>query len=296
LAQQQERADQEQLIADRQRIFNDPNASAEAKSAAGADITDARGRLSSLPEQQANERRSVEQRNGGPLDGYLRGIPKTADEINEALQGVTVDGLQSLEDGLLGIVTGTENVGNAFKKMANGIIRDLIRIAIQQAILSAIGSAFGGGAGGGIGGAAVSLFSALIGGNKAAKLPRLANGGSIAAGGLGGVDKNVLSVNGVPRAMISSSERLSVVNPSLGAMDNIGAMQNVRAQPVRATTTVHQHFTLDLRGGMTTPQLLAGVQSYVDQRGQQVFKAATDTARRQAPGALATFQRRGTIS
>jgi len=102
----------------------------------------ARRRKAALGDIQSADRKGVEQQNAGPLDQYRERLRRATGDMNEALDGVKANGLASLEDGLVGIVTGTESVGSAFKKMAASIIADLARIAIQKAILSAIGSSF----------------------------------------------------------------------------------------------------------------------------------------------------------
>lgn len=101
-----------------------------------------------LPRQQS-EREAFGKENQGQLADYRDELRRSAEDMNDALQGVAVDGLKNLEDGLVGIVTGTESVGSAFKKMAASIIADLARIAIQKAILKAIGGSFLGFADGG---------------------------------------------------------------------------------------------------------------------------------------------------
>ncbi len=97
----------------------------------------------------ADRREQTERSNAGPLDRYRADLKSNTDDMNTALQGVAVNGLQTLESGLLGIIDGTESVQSAFKRMASSIVADLARIAIQKAIVSAIGSSFLGFAKGG---------------------------------------------------------------------------------------------------------------------------------------------------
>jgi hypothetical protein len=97
----------------------------------------------------ADRREQTERSNAGPLDQYRADLKKNTDDMNTALQGVAVNGLQSVESGLLGILDGTESVKSAFKRMATSIIADLARIAIEKAIVSAIGGSFFGFAKGG---------------------------------------------------------------------------------------------------------------------------------------------------
>jgi lambda family phage tail tape measure protein len=63
--------------------------------------------------------------------------------MKEKLEDVKLAGLKGLEDGLIGVLNGTQSVADAFKSMASSIIADLMRIAIQQAIIKPLMSAVG---------------------------------------------------------------------------------------------------------------------------------------------------------
>ena len=106
--------------------------------------------LQRLPERQAAEQKSLAKDQAGPIAAYRDQLISATGDMNAALQGVAVNGLQNLEEGLLGVINGTESVGSAFKKMASSIIADLARIAIEKAIVSAIGSSFLGFSQGGV--------------------------------------------------------------------------------------------------------------------------------------------------
>lgn len=132
----------------------------------------AEARLAALPALQALATQGVNRQNQSPLESYLDQIPSTAGEINDALEQVQVEGLKSLQDGLMSVIDGTKSVGEAFGDMAKGIINDLIKIGIQQAIVKPLGNLlFGGGSGGGLGG----LLGGLIKGARA-------NGGATSPG------------------------------------------------------------------------------------------------------------------
>lgn len=77
--------------------------------------------------------------NAGPMGTYRNQLQKNVGDMNTALQNVQVDGLKGLEDGLTGIISGTESVSSAFRKMAASILADLARIAVEKTILSVIG-------------------------------------------------------------------------------------------------------------------------------------------------------------
>lgn len=81
----------------------------------------------------------------------LARFAREAGDVSKQIEDSTVNALHSMEDAFVGIITGTESVSDAFKKMANAIISDLIRISIRQSITGPIASALGGLGGGGAG-------------------------------------------------------------------------------------------------------------------------------------------------
>ena len=73
----------------------------------------------------------------------LKDYASSADDVKANLEGAALKGVKSLEDGLLGIMTGSMKAKDAFKAMAQSIIADLARIFIQKNITGAIAGAFG---------------------------------------------------------------------------------------------------------------------------------------------------------
>lgn len=142
--------------------------------------------LDNLPNLQRQEQGRIMRDTRGPLESYLSGLPRTAAQAREALQGVAVDGLRAIENGFVDLVTGTENWGKVFKRVANQIIADLVRIQIQQLLVRALGGIFGGVLGGGglgnLGGLANAITSGATSGASFGGAASIF-GGARAAGG-----------------------------------------------------------------------------------------------------------------
>lgn len=189
--------------------------------------------LARLNAEEANRRGYIERQTMGPMASYLDGLRKSAGELNEDYQRVAVDGLRSLNDGLVEAIMNSKSLGETFKNIANQIIADLLRIAIQKSITAPLanmlfsgGGLLGGligGKSGGLGPAVPTSWGSLdFGGGTAnlsgltgalSNLRRFAKGGEFKVGGLSGIDRNILSINGIPRAMVSGDETVRV-NPA----------------------------------------------------------------------------------
>lgn len=284
LAQQQERTDQEQLIADRRRVLADKNASPDARASATADIGDAERRLRTLSQTQANERASVDQRYASRGQQFASGL--NADRLKDDIDGIQIDGLNSLNDGLADAITGAKSLGDVFHDVAGGIIKDLIRIAIQQAVIKPIANALFGGGSGGDGGLASSIGSLFSGGGSTSSLPRLAGGGQIRAGGLGGVDRNVLSVNGIPRAMIGAHENLGVVNPNLSGINT-----NVRAASPVQQVTNHYAINVDAKNSVNPTGFARELSTVILAEAARMDGKTYTNAVRDTPGHMASYDR-----
>lgn len=181
-----------------QRIIDDPDATAKQQQ-------DALARIAGLSGRKANDRASIIEDTMGPLEAYLKSIPQTAEEVNEALESIAANGLQSLSDGIVDAIMGAKSLGEVFKNVAKQIIADLIRIAVQRAIIEPLANAlFSSSGGGSIG----SAFSSIFGGGKST--PGFAKGGSMQIGGMAGIDRNLLSLNGQPLARVSRGERIKI--------------------------------------------------------------------------------------
>ncbi|WP_034157928.1 hypothetical protein [Sphingomonas sp. ERG5] len=149
----------------------------------------AKDRLAKLPELKALDQQRLNRDTESPLERYRREVQGVGNNINDELEGVAVNGLEKLSDGLGDVIMNAKSLGDVFKDVAKQIIAQLVQIAVQQVLikplLEALGGSGGGGGlsiGGGSGGGGLGgLFSSL--GNLFAGM--FADGGLIPNGSFG---------------------------------------------------------------------------------------------------------------
>jgi hypothetical protein len=245
----------------------------ELGQATDAELDAARNRLAKLVDLQAGQARQVRRDTMGPMESYLDSLPRTADELKERFASIKVDALNN------GLDLASRNVlklkgfaGDLF----NQLIADVIRLNLQSAIAGGggilgslgklLGLAGGMGSGGGMNmsgwDGAISGFAPGDGANGASaalaqilqsgpiRIPGMAGGGSLRVGGVPGVDRNILSVNGIPRARVSANEnikvgyggnaaaaRIEIVEHPGFAARVVGISGNVAVETTRASNT-----------------------------------------------------------
>ncbi|MFB0875340.1 MULTISPECIES: hypothetical protein [unclassified Sphingobium] len=179
----------------------------------------------------------------------LPGVPMPIDRL-ERIQGLAASLGETF--GRMGTKT-----GDAFATIADAIGRDIIPALQQtqqqamntgnaimqmgQGITSIFQSIFGRKTGGIIGGIVnlgLTAFKAF-GGFSGSGTPGFANGGSIRVGGNPGIDRNLLSINGLPAARVSAGE-IVTVNPANDMGARGGNTVIINAQDAVLTSTVRQ--------------------------------------------------------
>lgn len=204
----------------------------------------------------------IAQRNKGPLGDYLDSLPRTANQLDEALQQASVNGLQALNDGL------TDAVSKFLKLngVAGEFLESIIRIGIERALIAPIAdSLFGaaGGAsssgGGGLGGI-IKGIGGLFGGARA-------SGGPVSPG------KAYLVGENGPEIATFGGQGTIIPNHAINA-----AAANRPVQARGGNTVVQQTFTLDARGGVVTSQLLDQVNTIATQRAAEAGRASYGAA------------------
>lgn len=153
---------------------------------------DLQRQLDGVGGEYSRRRAILDQEQGDPLQRYGRDLQRSVGDMDEAMQNVKADGLRELEDGLVGVINGTESVAGAFKSMAASIIADLARIAVRKLILNTLGSSFFG----------------LADGGAIADVPAYADGGLITGPGTGRSDSILALVGGRKPIRVSNGEAI----------------------------------------------------------------------------------------
>lgn len=232
-----------------------------------------------LGSQRALDVANIERQNMGPLASYFDSIPKTAGEVNEAFERIAANGLANMNDQLANAAANTLKLKGIAGQLFNQLIADVIRLNLQRATgggggllggLLKIGTSIFGGGIGGVSASSLSAIDAQASAIQTRNLTGLATGGTI--GGFPGVDKNILSINGVPTARVSANER-------------------IRVEPNSANDNASRPLHFDLRGAVMTEELLAQMNDLANgaaQRGAMGGHAMTmDRLRRSGSRRLA---------
>jgi hypothetical protein len=173
--------------------------------------------------------------NMSPGQAYRYQLQQTAAHIDDAMEQITVDGLQKMNDEITGAIMGTESLGEAFDNVADQIIQALIKIGIQQAIIKPIADLlFGPGAGGGAaaGNGLVSAAGTTGGGWLSQLISSLfthrAGGGPLKAGQAAIVGENGedLFVPQQPGTIIPNADTVRMMQGGGGSSLHVGLTVN----------------------------------------------------------------------
>jgi hypothetical protein len=132
---------------------------AASETATAAERARAEAALAAMAASAGGRREAAERASETEVERYLRHLNRTPEQINEAIDGIAIDGLEELNDGLVDAIMNAESLGDVFTNVADQIVRDLLRIAIQRAVIEPLANSLfgGGGSGGGTGGLSASL-------------------------------------------------------------------------------------------------------------------------------------------
>jgi len=183
--------------------------------------------LANLDANAAGRRAAVSRANETEVERYTRNLNATPEMINEAIDGIGIDGLEALNDGLTRAIMGAESLGDMFSRVADQIVADLLRIAIQQTIIRPLATLLFGGTGGGGGGGGLlsALFAGLFGGG-------FANGGTIERGKFGIVGERgpeLAFASGSGLGIMSNGESRRLIGTQQGGGTSVSIPINIDA-------------------------------------------------------------------
>jgi murein DD-endopeptidase MepM/ murein hydrolase activator NlpD len=214
---------------------------AKAKAQAAGNAEEAnriQGQIDQLPAQRGREEDMTRRGTMSPLERWADGIPQSADEITAAFQEIEVHGINGAIDSLVALTGGFEDFRTAALNAIRQVLAELLRMQLMRLALNIIGGGIGGGGG------AASAGKAADGIGAAGKIPGFASGGVFDVGGRGGIDSNLLSINGVPRAWVSASERIAVMPQA----PRVAVPRPANSNVARAGGDVHVNATMNFNG------------------------------------------------
>lgn len=241
-------------------------------------------RMGDIESQAGRQRQIIQRQNAGPVEQYGDRLRSAVGDMNQALEGVKANGLQSLEDGLVGIISGTESVSQAFKRMAASILADLARIAIQKAILSVIGFSTGdvpghatghvpGFAGGIISGPGTGTSDSILAWHQGMGMIRVSNGESIiTAEGTRKHRRLLKAINDNTLPSFAEGMVSGVSQIRYPAAPTLASLGGSHGRPV---------MLFDMRGAITTPELLAQVNHQMQQIGMAAMLGGSQLAQQE---------------
>tara|TARA_S200002703_G_scaffold8596_1_gene8661 strand:+ start:2860 stop:4932 length:2073 start_codon:yes stop_codon:yes gene_type:complete len=77
------------------------------------------------------------------IDPAIEDVEKSVDKMAMTMEDAKLRGINSLEDGLVDLITGAKSAKDAFRDMAKSVLNDLARIAIQQSITIPLAQSMG---------------------------------------------------------------------------------------------------------------------------------------------------------
>lgn len=224
--------------------------------------------IDELPAQRARDEDQARRGTMSPLERWADGVPQTAAEMNEALEELTVQGIEGAIDALMALSEGWESARDVALNAIKAILAELIRLQLMKLALNLFGGAggLGGGAGAITGGgtgalsfAGTALSVVPSGSGWLGVLPGAASGMVGTIGGRGGVDQNVLSINGRAALRVSRGETLAVIPQAPNVAIPRPANQNApRGAGGDTTLNAAFHFHGPVRDGQRTGLQAAG--------------------------------------
>lgn len=143
--------------------------------------------------------------------------------FNQTLEELGDRALQSVEDGLVGLISGTQSAKDAFSSMARSIVNDMIRMQVRSAYMPAISNLFSAGIGQI---SAANTYGTNIGSEQTRMLAAQDAGFRAYGGPVSGGSPYIVGEKG-PELFVPSSPGRVVPNNKMGGGDNINITLNV---------------------------------------------------------------------
>lgn len=195
-------------------------------------------------------------RTRGPLEEFLA----KSKEVNDSLQTMAVDGLQSLNAGIVDAIMNAKDLGDVARNVFRQIVADLLNMAVSKA--------------------SAAVVSQVI---KVLPIPGFAEGTSSAPGGLAWVGERGKELVNLPKG--------SKVMPHAAS---IRAMAGAQAVPRGGGVTIIQPFHLHAEGAVMTGQLMADLDRRSRAHAARGAAAAVSASRRGFASTMTQQQLLGT--
>ncbi len=229
----------------------------DLEGANSADGLRAQAALDGLEASSASRRRIAERSNQSPLEAYRDRLDRDEGEMSDLVESYVVDELDHVRDGIRGAIEDRLGIKDP---LIGGLLNLLIEDLLIKPALDALRDAKSGG-GGGLG-SLVKGIGSLFGGGRAI-------GGPVKAG---------------TPYMVGESGREMFVPQQSGVI-----VPNHRLSGNSTPTVINQSFTLDARGGITTPELLEYVNTTSRREAARAGGASFAQGQRSAPATLRKF-------
>jgi len=156
----------------------------------------------------------------GPLESYLDSLPGSAAEVQEALEAIGTEGLQSISGGLADAIVNAKSFGDVFLEVGKKILATIAEIIIQQAFIKPIGGLLSGALSGiGIGGGGSAGGDIVMGGAYNNYMGAHANGGLVSSSGW-----KLVGERGPEFAYLSGGSKVIPNNVLSGITGNSGGL------------------------------------------------------------------------
>jgi hypothetical protein len=161
------------------------------------EAADVQAQIDRLPTERARDQQRAVRSTSSPMESWKAEFGDITDELED----LKVRGIMGAVDALGALTGGFDDFAEAAKNAIAQVIAELIRLQLMKLAVSLIGGASG---------SSIGMVSGSGTLPPLPPIPGLAGGGSFNILGRGGVDRNLLSMNGLPIARVSRGEKLTV--------------------------------------------------------------------------------------